>query len=252
MSALGSGEVLAAAVGALVGVAGGLLGPAVIARLPEPELDPEPADGEDEPRSRLRIAPVHAKIPYAELARRPGLGWRLAVGAALVGALLGAALGWSVDLLVVLPLVPVGVWLGYVDWRTTFLPTRIIAPSYAVVLAAVVVAALVEGDRSDALRSVEGWACYGGYFLLMWIITPGLGYGDVRLAGLLGIALGWLGWPALVVGLVGGVFLGGFGGALLTLLRIVERGRNPFGPHMLLGAALAAAYGPWVADLLGY
>jgi leader peptidase (prepilin peptidase)/N-methyltransferase len=161
-------------------------------------------------------------------------------------------LGWSADLLVVLPLVPVGVWLGYVDWRTTFLPTRIIAPTYGVVVVAVVIAALVEQDRTPLIHAIAGWAGYGGYFLVMWILTPGIGYGDVRLSGLLGLALGWLGWPELLLGVFAGAFLGGFGGALLTILRIVPRGRNPFGPHMLAGAALAAAFGPWIATQLGY
>jgi leader peptidase (prepilin peptidase)/N-methyltransferase len=252
MNGLASSDLLAAAVGAAVGLAGGMVGPRVIARLPEPELDPEPAEDEAEPRKRLQLAPVHTKVMYADLARRPGLGWRLALGAALAGAVLGGALGWGVDLLVVLPLVPVGVWLGYIDWRTTFLPTRIIAPTYAVILVAIVVAALVQDDRSDLLRAAEGWACYGGYFLLMWLIAPGVGYGDVRLSGVLGLVLGWLGWPALFFGMLGGLVLGGFGGALLALLRIVPRGRNPFGPHMLVGAGLAAMFGPWLATQLGY
>jgi leader peptidase (prepilin peptidase)/N-methyltransferase len=252
MSGLGSGEVLAAAVGAVVGVAGGLSGPWVIARLPEPELDEEPAEGEEDTRSRLEIAPVYTKVTYADLARRRGLAWRLALAAAVVGAVLGGALGWSPDLLVVLPVVPIGVWLTYVDWRTTFLPTRIIAPSYGVVLLAIVVAALVQDDRTDALRAVEGWAVYGGLYFLMWFILPGFGYGDVRLSGLLGLVLGWLGWSQLFVGLVGGMMLVGVGGALLTVLRLVERGRNPAGPHLLAGAALAAAFGPWLAVQLGY
>jgi len=252
MSGMASSDVVASVVGALVGVLGGALGPAVIARLPEPELDPEPPEGEEEPQSRLRIAPVHTKELYADLGRRPGLAWRLAVAGAVVGAVLGGALGWTTDLLVVLPLVPVGVWLTYVDWRTTFLPTRIIAPAYGVLVAAVLVAALIEDDRTPLIHAGVGWATYGGYFFLMWFLTPGIGYGDVRLSGLLGLALGWLGWPELVVGVFAGVFLGGFGGALLTLLRIVPRGRNPFGPHMLAGAALAAALGPWIATQLGY
>jgi leader peptidase (prepilin peptidase)/N-methyltransferase len=252
MSAVASGDVLAAAGGAVVGVAGGLLGPPVIARLPEPELDPEPPEEESEPRSRLQLSPVHDKVRYADLAARPGLGPRLAVGGALAGAILGGALGWSVDLLVVLPLVPVGVWLGYLDWRTTFLPTRIIAPTYGVLVVAILVAALVQDDRSDALRAVGGWACYGGYFLLMWLIAPGVGYGDVRLSGVLGLALGWLGWAHLFIGMFAGLLLGGVGGALLALLRIVPRGRNPFGPHMLAGAAFAAMLGPWAAGQLGY
>lgn len=252
MSGLASSDVLAAAVGAVVGLAGGVVGPRVIARLPEPELDPEPVEADPEPRKRLHLDPVHAKVPYADLAERPGLGWRLAIGAAVAGAILAGALGWSVDLLVVLPLVPVGVWLGYIDWRTTFLPTRIIAPTYALVLAAILVASLVEDDRSDALRAAGGWACYGGYFLLIWSLAPGVGYGDVRLSGVLGLALGWLGWPELFFGMLGGLLLGGVGGTLLALLRVVPRGRNPFGPHMLLGAGLAAMYGPWLATQLGY
>jgi leader peptidase (prepilin peptidase)/N-methyltransferase len=153
VSTLASSDVVAGVVGALVGVLGGALGPAVITRLPEPELDPEPPEGEEEPQSRLRIAPVHTKVLYADLGRRPGLGWRLAVAGAVIGALLGGALGWTTDLLVVLPLVPVGVWLSYVDWRTTFLPTRIIAPTYAVVVVAVVVAALIEDDRTPLVHA---------------------------------------------------------------------------------------------------
>jgi leader peptidase (prepilin peptidase)/N-methyltransferase len=252
VSGLTSSDLVAAVVGAAVGLVGGLLGPAVIARLPEPELDPEPAEGESEPRGRLQLSPVHDKVLYADLARRPGLAARLAVGAALAGAVLAGVLGSSVDLVVVLPLVPAGVWLGYVDWRTTFLPTRIIAPTYAVTVLAIAIAALVQDDRSDAVRAAGGWACYGGYFLLMWLIAPGVGYGDVRLSGLLGLVLGWLGWAQLFVGMFAGLLLGGLGGALLTLLRIVPRGRNPFGPHMLAGAALAAMCGPWLAGQLGY
>lgn len=252
MSAFVASDVWAALLGAAVGAVVAAAGPTVIARLPEPELEPKPEEGEEEPRSRLRIAPAHTKVLYADLAGRPGLAWRLAIGAAAVGAVLGSALGWSWDLLVVLPLVPIGVWLGYVDWRTTFLPTRIIAPSYGVVAAAVVIAALAEGDRTDAVRAVEGWAVYGGLFLVLWYLTPGFGYGDVRLAGVLGLALGWLGWSQLLMGVFLGSVLGGFGGALLVLLRITERGRNPYGPHMLIGAAVAAAYGPWLATQLGY
>lgn len=245
-------DLVAALVGAAVGLVGGAVGPAVIARLPEPELDPEPAAGETEPRGRLQLSPVHDKVLYADLARRPGLAWRLALGAGVAGAVLAGVLGWGPDLLVVLPLVPVGVWLGYVDWRTTFLPTRIIAPTYAVLVVGVIAGSLIQDDRSDAVRAAGGWAVYGGYFLLMWLIAPGVGYGDVRLSGVLGIALGWLGWAQLFFGMFLGLVLGGVGGAVLALFKVVPRGRNPFGPHMLAGAALAAMFGPWLATQLGY
>ena len=247
-----SGEVAAALVGGLVGLLGGAVGPAVIARLPEPELAEAPEDGEQDEGSWRRIAPAYTKTAYADLATRPHLAAMLAVSGAVLGALLGARLGWSTDLLVVLPLVPPGVWLCYVDWRTTFLPTRIIAPMYVVVVVLVPVAALLDGDWTDARRALIGWALYGGWYLLNWLLTPGYGYGDVRLSGVLGIALGWLGWSELVLGLVGGVFLVGVGGLLLVLLRIVDRARNPAGPHLLIAAVVAAGFGPSIAHALGY
>jgi leader peptidase (prepilin peptidase)/N-methyltransferase len=245
-------DLLAGALAAALGLLAGAAGPWLVARLPEPELPVAPAEGESEPSARLRIAPVHEKVPYVELAARRGLAVRLALASAVVGGLLGYRLGWSGDLAVVLPLVPVGTWLAYVDARTTFLPTRLIAPSYVATVLLVLLVCAADGGWSDARRALLGWALYGGLFLLMWALTGGFGYGDVRLAGVLGTALGFLGWAPLLIGLVGGLLLGGVGGLVLVLLRLVDARRNPFGPYMLLSAALAAAYGPLIADRLGY
>jgi leader peptidase (prepilin peptidase)/N-methyltransferase len=90
---------------------------------------------------------------------------------------------------------------------------------------------------------VTGAALLFGAYLVMALIAPsGLGMGDVKLAGLLGLYLGWLGWGAVVVGAVAGFVVQ----ALLALLllatrRIGLRGELPFGPAMLAGAALAIA-----------
>ncbi len=78
----------------------------------------------------------------------------------------------------------------------------------------------------------------GGLYLLLWFVyPPGMGYGDVRLAGILGIALGYLGYQPSVYGLLLGLMFGGFGGALLSVLRVVDRRNCPFGPFLLAGAA---------------
>ena len=70
----------------------------------------------------------------------------------------------------------------------------------------------------------------------------------MRLAGVLGIALGWLGWGTLLVGVYAGFLLGGILGGLLSVLRIVERKGFPFGPFMLLGALVGALGEPvWSA-----
>jgi leader peptidase (prepilin peptidase)/N-methyltransferase len=76
-----------------------------------------------------------------------------------------------------------------------------------------------------------------------------MGYGDVRLSGVLGIVLGYLGWGPLLVGVYAGFLLGGLGGTLLTVLRIVDRKAYPFGPFMLLGALVGVLWGSDVAEL---
>ena len=68
-------------------------------------------------------------------------------------------------------------------------------------------------------------------------------------AWLLGIALGFLGWGELMVGLFASFLLGGLGGGLLSVLRIVDRKSYPFGPFMLLGAVVGVVLGPAAAAL---
>jgi leader peptidase (prepilin peptidase)/N-methyltransferase len=257
MTWLDPGHPAAALLGLLIGAFSGWWCPALIARIPEPEPEPEPEpDGGDQaeaPTPRSALPPAPPKELYADIAALPGLAWRTALAAGVAGAVLGASVGWSWSLLVLLPLAPIGVALALVDWRTTLLPTRVIAPTYAVTGLAVLVAALADQNRDDLVHALIGWAVMGGVFFVLWFIYPrGLGYGDVRLSGILGLALGHLGWPELATGIYGAFLIGGLGGALLSVLRIVDRKRFPFGPFMLVAALLAVAVGPWVTDRLGY
>jgi leader peptidase (prepilin peptidase)/N-methyltransferase len=242
-------------------VLGGLAGwwsPQLIATIPEPEPEPEPEPSEQSEQSaevpeRAGLPAPPPKEPYAAIAALPGLAWRTAAASALVAAALAASVGWSWSLVYLLPLAPIGVTLALVDWRTTLLPTRIIAPTYVITVLGVLVAALGDRSRDHLLHAAIGWAVMGGIFFVLWFVYPrGLGYGDVRLSGVLGMALGYLGWPELLTGVYGAFLLGGVGGALLSVLRIVNRKRFPFGPFMLVAALLAVAFGPWVTDSLGY
>jgi leader peptidase (prepilin peptidase)/N-methyltransferase len=244
----------------VLGAAAGWWCPRLVASIPEPAPEPAEAEAErsadvpaDGPADRPALPPPPPKELYADIAALPGLAWKLAVACGLVAAALAAGVGWSWTLLFLLPLAPIGVTLALVDWRTTLLPTRIIAPTYAVTIAGVLLATLAERSRDGLVHAAIGWAVMGGVFFVLWFIYPrGLGYGDVRLSGVLGIALGYLGWPELLTGVYGAFLLGGVGGALLSLVRIVNRKRFPFGPFMLVAALLAVAFGPWVIDQLGY
>ncbi|MDQ6936017.1 MAG: A24 family peptidase [Actinomycetota bacterium] len=236
------------------GVASGALGllvPAVISRLPEPSprLEPEAVVG----GPRAKSLPPPPKESYAAIARLPHLATKTALGALVAGGAVGATVGWGGALLVLAYVVPLGVALALIDWRTRLLPTRLIGPSYLVVAALVLVAAALDSDRTSLVRAGAGWLLAGGTFLLLWLVNRrGLGYGDVRLAGVLGLTLGYLGWSQLVIGLYAGFLVGALAGMLLTALKLVDRKRYPFGPFMLLGALCGVLFGPMVASVLGY
>lgn len=243
-----------AAFGAVVSAVGGVLVPRIIERVPEPEPDPEEAQPEDGTAPRFEggeTAPADPpKEPYADIAARPGLLWKCVVATLLVGGLVGLALGWSWALLVWLPLVPVATTLGVIDWRTRLLPTWLIARTYVLVVVLALVATLFTQDWHDLVRAAIGWAATGLLYFVLWYVYPrGLGYGDVRLSGIIGLALGYVGTSELVVGVYAGFLLGGVGGGLLTLLRVVHHKNVPFGPSMLLGALLGLLFGDWLGGL---
>lgn len=231
-------QVLAVVVATVLCGAGGLLVPALLRRIPEPQ-----APGEE---------PGEPKEPYADIAGLPGLGPSSTLAAAMLGAMVGAGIGWEPALAAWLYLVPVGVALAVVDWRTMLLPTAVVAPSYVVVLLLVGAAAALEQDLDALLRAGLGWLVAGALYGLMWWVHPrGLGYGDVRLSGVLGLALGQLGWAELLVGIWAGFLLGGVVGGVLSLVRVVRRSGYPFGPFMLLGAVAGVLAGPAFPTLGG-
>ena len=246
-----------AAVCSVVGAVAGLGVPALIARIPEPQPEPQlqpapdpalvaspPVADED-----VRVTAPGPKLPYAAVAGAPGLAWKAAVASGTAGGLVGLAVGWQWTLAPLLVLVPVGVALAVVDWRTRLLPTRVIVPTYVVVGLLAVASVALEGDWASLLRAVWGLALARGTFWLLWLVHPrGMGFGDVRLAGVLGLALGLLGWGQLALGVYAGFVLGGVGGLLLSAAGVVDRGAYPFGPFMLLGGLAGVLGGGALSD----
>jgi leader peptidase (prepilin peptidase) / N-methyltransferase len=227
-----------------VGLAAGAFVPELIARLPEPEPEPE-GEGLQAAEDEAEFArPVdEAKELYVDIAATPRLRWWTAAASAIAAGLLGARYGWHPVLLLLVYLVPVCVALSVVDWRTRYLPTRLIAPSYVVVGLLAALASALTGDWGAFVTSVIGWLGSFAVFWVLWFLVPrGMAYGDVRLAGLLGMALGWLGVAPLVLGLYTAFLLGGIGGLLLSSLRIFHRRHFPFGPFLALGAWLGAVF----------
>jgi leader peptidase (prepilin peptidase) / N-methyltransferase len=204
----------------LCGPAAFVLGPWLLRRIPEPLLE----EGD-------------TKIPYADLAGPRAAYWCGAL-AAVSGGLLGWMLGTSAVLPAWLFLAVSGAVLGYIDARTRYLPSAIIWPSYAVVGVALIGASAGSGDWGALRRAVIAGVIGFVVFYVLWFVFPsGVGFGDVRLSGLLGLPLGWLGWGEFISGLYGGFFIGALVGIVLMVAKGMKRKQMvPFGPFMLLGA----------------
>jgi leader peptidase (prepilin peptidase) / N-methyltransferase len=244
---------VAALVAAVVAGLGGLLVPALVARIPEivpAEAEPARTGGEGDATVDATAPPLEPEPPpepFAAIAALPRLGAGAAVASAVLGAVVGLGVGWTWGLVMWAPLVPVGVALAVVDWRTRLLPTYVVRPTAAALVVLALVGWAVTRDIAALERALLGGLIALVFFFVCFFIYPrGLGFGDVRLAGALGVALGWLGWGQWLVGLYAGFLLGGVIGGLLSVLRIVERKGFPFGPFMLLGAVVGLL---WGADL---
>ena len=146
-------------------------------------------------------------------------------------------------------LATISVALAMIDLDTHTLPNRILLPAYPVAAVLLGAAALMAGEPERLLTAVIGGGTLFGLYLALALISPGgMGLGDVKLAGVLGLYLGYLGCAPLLVGAFGAFLLGGVFGLLLLVTRKAKRRSSiPFGPWMLLGAWFGAFFGDQVA-----
>lgn len=147
----------------------------------------------------------------------------------------------------------VSVVLVLIDLDTRRLPDVIVLPSYLVGGVLLTLACLLGADWGALLRAGIGMAAlYGFYALLRFVRPDGMGGGDVKLAGVAGLYLGWLGWGPLAVGALAAFLFGGvFGIALLASGRATRRTAIPFGPWLLVGAWLGVLAGAQIGQLYG-
>jgi leader peptidase (prepilin peptidase)/N-methyltransferase len=164
---------------------------------------------------------------------------------ALVFGLILGRFGGQPDMLAFCFLGALGVALAAIDLSVQRLPDRLVLPAYPVMIVLLTFAALT-GHTAGALgRALLGGLVLGGTYLVLALLRPGgIGGGDVKLAGLAGLALGWLGWPTLIAGAALGFILSGAVSlALIAARRLTLQSMISFGPFMLGGALLAALAG---------
>ncbi|MGW9158487.1 prepilin peptidase [Microbacterium sp. NPDC055665] len=139
----------------------------------------------------------------------------------------------------------VGAWLIVIDARTHRLPNRIVLPTLAVLILLAALDALVTGQGTAFLRALLGMVILGGFYaVLRGISRAGMGGGDVKLAAVIGFALGWHGWQSLAIGAASAFVLGALYALVLILLRRAHGAtRIAFGPWMIAGALLGVVLG---------
>lgn len=131
--------------------------------------------------------------------------------------------------------------LSAIDLDVRRLPDKITLPSVVVTLVAVVVVSYLNGTPGDAVRSVSAGLALGAFYFVQVLIGRGrgMGLGDVKLALSLGMVLGLLSWPHVLVATIAGYLTALAMGITLIAFKGANRKTEiAFGPHMALGTVL--------------
>tara|TARA_B100000519_G_scaffold53006_1_gene43755 strand:- start:37496 stop:38317 length:822 start_codon:yes stop_codon:yes gene_type:complete len=198
-------------------------------------------------RCRDCRAPISPRYPLVELATAlvfAIVAWVFApaIIAATTPTALAAAI---VQLVAYLYLAAISIALALIDLDTRRLPNVLVVPSYVVGGVLLTLVAALTGEWVALATAGLGLAIWGGLYFALAVIWPGgMGFGDVKLAGVLGLFLGFLGWPTLGVGMFAGFLAGGVFGVALMLAGRGRKAAIAFGPWMLLGAWVGILGGP--------
>ena len=231
-------ELAWAAVGVAAGVPAGAVLRGTVFRLSVPPGGP--------PRTTCpRCAtPVSRWLPLRCRSCRSRLGTPLVLelATAAVLALLLGRFGGQPGMVAFCYLGALGVALAAIDISVQRLPDALTLPAYPVQIVLLALATLAGHHAGALVRALAGGVVLAAAYLVLGLLRPGqLGGGDIKLAGLAGLALGWLGWPALLAGAALGFVLSAVVSlGLLAARRITLRSQICFGPFLLGGALLAA------------
>jgi leader peptidase (prepilin peptidase) / N-methyltransferase len=188
-------------------------------------------------------APISARYPLVEL------------GTGLAFATFTVQFGVSADLPAFLYLAAVAVALALIEFDAHEMPNSILLPSYVGGVLLLMPAGAVTGDWRAAGRGAAGMVILGFLYLTLAVTQPSvISAGAIKLAGLLGLYLGWLSWQALLVGAVGAVLAAALGIRWIRGGRRITAAHQPIAALMVLAAAgamfLSDPITHWYASLL--
>jgi leader peptidase (prepilin peptidase)/N-methyltransferase len=168
------------------------------------------------------------------------------------------SIGWGWQLLPVLWLIPVGVTISAIDLRTLMVPTRIVWPAFAVAVVLTLLAAGLLGNWIWLVTALVGLVTLAGPLFLIWFALPAaMGFGDVRLAVLLGWTLGFYAGSEPLAGLFLALVclvVSSVVGLVVGIVALGARGRKakvPFGPAFFAGAIFCILMAPKILEPFG-
>ncbi len=176
----------------------------------------------------------------------PGAPWWPVIALGLAWGVLAWRVGaygrWSA-----LPATLLFAWLAvpltWVDLDVHRLPDGLVLPGYPA-LAVLLLLATLGAQGGHWRGAVAGGLGLGMLFVILAVLPGGgMGAGDVKLAGLAGLLLGWFGGAALLTGVTATFLIGGLLGGVILLRGGSRRTRFAFGPALCLGTLVGVAFG---------
>lgn len=186
--------------------------------------------------------------PFGAIAQRPGRTPYVAIATGVLFWTTTTLIGVSWVLPAYLWFVAVTVTLTLTDLDTKLIPNRILFPGTIVGAVLLTVGALIESG--PILRAFGGGAIYFLVLLVVALAARGaFGFGDVKLAFLLGLFTAYRSWETLIVAVFAAFLLGGLVSLVIVVFRLMDRKDSiPFGPYLVGGAYLAIAWGATIAS----
>ena len=187
-------------------------------------------------RGRCRSCEARVSVRYPLL--------ELSTGVLVAAAAVVAPDVWTAILLgALVSMLPA---IAVIDLEHRIIPNRMMYPSL-LVFPALVLLAWALGGEVDPIRALLGALAYGGGLLVVAAVSGGMGFGDVKLATVIGIALGGLGLRYVAVAAAAGILAGGVAAAGALALGRGRKSAIPFGPAIALGAIVSVLVGEQIA-----
>ena len=137
--------------------------------------------------------------------------------------------------------------IALIDLRHRIIPNKLTYPATIAFIPVILLAWLI-GDAADPVKAAIGFLAFGGGIFLVASVSGGMGFGDVKLAALIGLVLGSLGLRFVGVSAGATIVLGGVGGLLALTMGRGMKSKIPYGPYLAAGAIVAGLWGDPLAS----